>query len=112
VTFDQRAAAARADSPPDERAGEIAERSDGREDKKALDPRCELHAEQRRVLAGDRARAERPGVEHHQLAADRKQGIECHQAEHDVGAVVGYPTGDLARHAGGYHERRLLPRTP
>jgi hypothetical protein len=36
MALDQRTSAARADRPPDERAGEIPERSDRREDQEAL----------------------------------------------------------------------------
>ena len=88
VAVEERPSAAAADRPADERAGEVAERPGEREDDVALGPGRHDVAEDDRLRAGDRARGERAGEEHHQLAADRQEGVDRHDREDRIGAVV------------------------
>ncbi len=62
MALDECAPAARADAPAQERAGQVAERAGQRQDDVALDTAGKTRAEERRVLAGDRAGGEHARV--------------------------------------------------
>src|SRR6185312_3840542 len=95
VALEERPPAAAADRPADERAGEVAERPGEREHDVALGPGLHDVAEDDGLRAGDRARGERAGEEHRQLAADREEGVDRHDHEDRVGAVVADPGRQL-----------------
>ena len=72
-------------------------------------------AEEDDVLPGQRARGEDARVEHHELARGREHGVDQHQREHGVQAVIADECGQRAGEGGQQHPREpswLVPGSP
>ena len=89
VALEQRPAAVVADRPADERADRVPDRAgEGHRRRRPRTVRVDRVAEEDDVLPGERAGRERARVDHHELARGREDGVDEHQDEDGVDAVV------------------------
>src|SRR5579862_9120240 len=98
-----------ADPPADRRTDDVAERPGHGHGDVAPRVRMDGRPEDVDGDAGECAAGERAGVEHDELARDRKHRRDDEQAEHRVHAVVADRLGDRAGEAGERHRSGTLP---
>ena len=105
------AAAVQPDRPADDRTDRVADRSGQRHRDVCGEPLVDLHSEEHDVLAGERARCHGARVHHDHLARRREDGVDEHQEEDRVQAVVADRrrdgVGQLAEDGGDQHEAGL-----
>src|SRR3954451_6662463 len=104
VAFEQGPSSVAADRPADERAHEIAERAREGERDIGAGAVADPASEERHALAGrGDPRSDRSGIEHHELARRREEGVDRHQPEDGVDAVIRHRGGEARRDAREEH---------
>ena len=97
VSLEPRAAQVVAERPAADRADQVADRPGDRDREVRGQPALELVPEERDRLGRERARGDGAAVDHHDLACRREDGVDQHQEEHRVEAVVADRVGDPRR---------------
>ena len=92
-----------ADGPAADRSERVADRASESDGDVGRKPVLDRPTEEHDVLAGERSRRDCAPVDHHDLARGREQGIDEHEDEDGIEAVVADRRGDGVREVG--HDR-------
>src|SRR6478672_11576142 len=104
VALEQRPAPVAADRPAYEGAHEIAERPSKSKRDVGTGSEADPRTEQRYPVRGrEDSRGDCARVQHHELARRREEGVDRHQAEDGVDAVIRYRGGEARRDARKEH---------
>ena len=113
VALEERTAPVHSDPPAPDRSDRVPDRAGEGDREVRGKARLQLPPEDDDALAGERAGSDRTAVDHHRLARRGEHGIDRHQQEDRIEAVVaddrGEGIGDPAQDRSDKHEPGLYP---